>query len=359
MDIADAVIVVTGASSGIGRATAAACAAKSARVVLAARASRALDEAAAECRDAGGQVVVVPTDVADGHAVDKLAARAVEEFGRIDVWVNDAAVMAYGRFEDTPADVHRRVIDVNLFGQVHGARAVLPVFRWQGAGILINVASLYGKMTSPYVSAYVTSKFGVIGFSEVLRQETQGTKNIHVCTVLPGSVDTPIFRHAANHLGHQPRPVPAVSSPDRVVRAILRLIRWPRRQVAIGWSARFFAVGHALAPGLYHRLAPVVMDVLGSGRGESEESTGNVFQPMPEWNQVQGGWRRPLAVRLVAGALAMGAVVTLWDHRWDSARGQRRGARLVAGVSSRLGTGPIRREAARRRIWHLPLSGGS
>lgn len=314
MDVADAVVVVTGASSGIGRATAAACAAEGARVVLAARASPALDEAAAECRDAGGRVVAVPTDVADGHAVEQLAARAVAAFGRIDVWVNDAAVMAYGRFEDTPADVHRHVLQTNLFGQIHGARAVLPVFRRQDAGTLINVASLYGKMTSPYVSAYVTSKFGVIGFSEVLRQELQDAKDIRVCTVLPGSVDTPIFRHAANYLGHQPRPVPLISSPERVVRVILKLIRRPRRQVAVGWSARFFAVGHALTPGLYHRLAPVMMNVLGTGRGQPADSTGNVYEPMPDWNQVHGGWRRPPAVRLAAGA-AVFAAVGLWTRR--------------------------------------------
>lgn len=315
VDIPGAVVVVTGASSGIGRAAAAACAARGARVVLAARPSPALEKAAAECRDAGGQAVAVPTDVADNLAVDKLAARAVEEFGRIDVWINDAAVMAYGPFEDVPADVHRRVIETNLLGQIHGVRAVLPVFRRQEAGILINMGSLYGKMTSPYVSAYVTSKFGIVGFSEVLRQELQDAKDIHVCTVLPGSVDTPIFRHAANYLGRQPRPVPMISSPDRVVRIVLQLIRRPRRQVAIGWSARFYAVGHTVTPWLYDRLAPHVMDLLGAGRRDSDETTGNVFEPMPEWDQVKGGWRRPLAVRLAAGTVAVGASVTLWARR--------------------------------------------
>ena len=229
--------------------------------------------------------------------MERLAVRAVERFGRIDVWINDAAVMAYGTFEELPADVHRRVIETNLLGQIHGARAVLPVFRRQDAGTLINVASLYGKMTSPYVSPYVISKFGVIGFSEVLRQELHAAKDIHVCTLMPGSVDTPIFRHAANVAGRQPRPVPLVSSPERVVRAILRLIRRPRATVAIGWSARFFALGHALLPGLYRHLAPMAMRIGGLGRHQVDPGTGNVFEPMSEWYQVHGGWRHPVVTR--------------------------------------------------------------
>lgn len=314
VDLATASVVVTGASSGIGRATALACAEHGANLVLAARPSPALDEAAAECRAAGGHALAVPTDVADPDAVQRLADRAVARFGRIDVWINDAAVMAYGRFEDTPAKVHRRVIETNLLGQIHGARAVLPVFREQDAGILINVASLYGKMTSPFVSSYVTSKFAVIGFSEVLRQELQGAKSIHVSTVLPGSVNTPIFRHAANYVGRQPRPVPPVSSIQRVVRAILRLIDHPRRQVSIGWGARFFAVGHRVLPRLYSRLAPPAMRIAGLTRQQADESEGNVFEPMPEWDKVDGGWRRSQPVRLAAATGAAATAVAVWSR---------------------------------------------
>src|SRR5215210_744517 len=160
-EIEGSVVVVTGASSGIGRATARAMAEHGARVVLAARSEQSLREVAGECKALGAQALgaqalVVTTDVSDEEAVQELARRSVEVFGRIDVWVNDAGVMVYGSFEEVPADVYRRVIETNLFGQIHGARAALAQFREQGGGVLINMSSVWGRLTSPHVSAYVT-----------------------------------------------------------------------------------------------------------------------------------------------------------------------------------------------------------
>ncbi len=154
------VVVITGSSSGIGRGAALAFAARGDRVVLAARSAQKLTEAAAECRELGGAALAVPTDVSDEAAVQELVRRAVKEFGRIDVWVNAAAVWSYGRFEDTPPAVFRQIIETTLFGQVHAVRAVLPQFRAQGYGVLVNVASLYGRVSSPYVAPYVTAKWG-------------------------------------------------------------------------------------------------------------------------------------------------------------------------------------------------------
>jgi short-subunit dehydrogenase len=341
-DLGNAVVVVTGASSGIGRATAVACAERGARLVLAARPSPALYDAARDCQAAGGAAHPVPTDVVDQAAVERLADDAVARFGRIDVWVQNAAVMAYGRFEDTPAEVHRRVIETNLFGPIHAARAVLPVFRRQGTGTLINVASLYGKMTSPYVSGYVTSKYGLIGFSEVLRQELQDAPDINVCTVLPGSVDTPIFRHAANYVGRQPRPVPLVSSPERVVRVILRLTQRPRREVAVGWSARFLALGHTVLPGLYNRLAPLAMRLLGLGAESTGIGSGNVFAPQADWDRVNGGWRRqqPHIAGAAAVAAASLAAYPLWTALGRVLTDPRRRCRRAAARGSPCG--PVR-----------------
>jgi NAD(P)-dependent dehydrogenase (short-subunit alcohol dehydrogenase family) len=148
-EIEGSVVVVTGASSGIGRAAVRLFAEHGARVVLAARSEGSLREVAQECEAAGGRALVVPTDVANEEAVEELARRSVEVFGRIDTWVNDAGVMAYGRFEDVPTEVFRRVIETNLFGQIHGSRAALARYTEQGEGVLVNMSSAWGRLTSP------------------------------------------------------------------------------------------------------------------------------------------------------------------------------------------------------------------
>lgn len=310
--IENPVVVITGASSGIARATAIAFAKRGASVVLVARHGETLEQAARECRQAGGRAVAVPTDVSDEAAVENVATRAVAEFGRIDVWVNAAAVMAYGEFEKTPADAYRQVIETNLFGQIHGARAVLPYFRRQERGVLVNVASMWGSVTSPYVSSYVVSKFGVRAFSECLQEGLRlekGTKNIHVCTILPQSVDTPIFSHAGNWTGKKTKPVPPVVSPDRVVKAILKSVEHPRRQRTVGMFGHFLEVGHGVVPGFYSRLVPVAMNIGAlSWTQQAPESPGNIFQPMSELNHISGDWRvSRTAIAVTAAAAAASA----------------------------------------------------
>lgn len=304
------VVVLTGASSGIARAAAVAFAQRGASVVLAARSESSLQEAAEECRRVGGQALVVPTDVADEQAVQELARRAQGQFGRIDVWVNAAGVMVYGLFEDTPAAAFRQVIETNLMGQVHGARAVLPYFREQRQGVMINVASVWGSVTSPYVTPYVVSKFGVRSFSECLQEGLRlerGGHDIHVCTILPQSVDTPIFRHSGNYTERTPRPVPLVVDPQRVVRAILRTVDHPRRQRTVGWWGRLLELGHGMLPGFYSRLVPTVMNYGAFSGKPATPGPGNVFESMPEWNQVEGGWIRPK--RRIAAAVAAGTTL--------------------------------------------------
>lgn len=312
--IEDPVVVITGASSGIGRAAALAFARRGASAVLAARHHESLKQAAAECEHAGGSAVTVPTDVSDQAAVENLASRAAEEFGRIDIWVNAAAVMSYGEFEKTPADAYRQVIETNLFGQIHGARAVLPYFRRQERGVLINIASVWGSVTSPYVSAYVVSKFGVRAFSECLQEglrTEKGTKHIHVCSILPQSVDTPIFSHAGNWTGRKARPVPPVVSPDRVVKAILKSVDHPRRQRTVGVFGRFLEIGHGAVPAFYSKLVPTAMNLGAlSWRQKAADSPGNIFQPVPELNQVTGGWRaNRTPIGVAAGAAATACAV--------------------------------------------------
>ena len=309
-DLRGASVVVTGASSGIGRATALAFAREGARLVVAARTLDALREVAAACERLGASAVPVETDVTVDASVQRLATEAMRAHGSIDVWVNAAAILAMGRVDETPADVFRRVVDTNLMGCVHAAWAVLPVFREQRAGVLVNVASLDGKIAVPYASAYTASKHAVIGFSRSLRQELrlEGLRRVHVCLVNPTTVDTPLFQHAANFTGARVRALPPVYPPERVARRIVRLARHPRREVFVGGAAHAMSVFWSVAPRLAERFLTRYVDRGHLDRAASRSATsGNAFGPRPP-AALTGGWK-PRGVARAGRALAIGAPV--------------------------------------------------
>lgn len=258
-------------------------------VVLAARQADVLHEVARECENIGGRALPIRTDVTDEAQVRQLARRAVESYGRIDVWVNDAAVTMSCRFEDAPADAFRRVMETNFFGYVHGARAALPYFHRQGYGTLVNVGSVLGKVAAPYFSAYVASKFAITGFSESLRMELRDTPDIHVCTILPATIDTPLFQHAANYSGKAVRAMPPVYAPEDVADAILETIRHPKREVTVGNAGRMVAM-HNLVPPLAERLVARKVARRHFEDTPGRDSPGNLFEPMPELDTVHGGW---------------------------------------------------------------------
>ena len=291
--IRDSVVAITGASSGIGRATALACARRGAAVVVAARREVLLEELAGECERLGGRALAVPTDVIDEEAVNELARKAVEAFGRLDVWVNNAGVTLFSRLEEAPIEEYRRVFETNLFGYVYGARAALLCFREQGSGVLINNDSVVAKASQPYTSAYVTSKFAVRGFSECLREELilDGAKDIHVCTVMPASIDTPFFQHGANHTGRAPKALNPVYDAEKVAKAIIRCAERPKREVIVGNAGRLLALQHSLSLGLYENMAARQIDRDHFQDKPAPSTSGNLFEPVQEGSEVSGGWR--------------------------------------------------------------------
>ena len=302
----DRIVVITGASSGIGRATALAFARQGASVVLAARRLAALHEVAEACVEAGGRAMVVPTDVTDQPAVHRLAERALAVHGRIDVWINNAGVIAFGRFEEIPDDVFERVVRTDFFGVVHGCRAVLPHFLDRGEGIVINNASLAASVGQRYATAYVGGKFAVRGFSESLRQEMVDEPGVHICTVMPAAVDTPLWQHAANYTGRAVKPMDPVHAPEEVAAAILSLVHAPRRELFVGGEGRLAALRHAVVPALAERAMAHSVDRGMFANRPARMTSGGVLNAMPDHRGASGGWAAARRERRLSWGLSRG-----------------------------------------------------
>lgn len=278
---------------------------------------------ASECEQLGARALPIRTDVTDEGAVKALARKALENFGHIDVWVNNAAVSLMAPFESAPSDAWRRVIETNLFGYVYGARAALLAFREQGRGVLINVSSINGKVGGPYASAYVSSKFAIRGLGECLRQELRG-EDIHVVTVMPASIDTPIFQHLANYTLRAVKPMKPVYSAERVARVIVNAVHRPRREVMVGTSAHLFGFLHRLLPGPSERMMGKMVERDHFQDAPAAHSPGNLFMPQQP-SSISGGWRKSPAKRaglgLLGGLLVLPALLGGW--RWLGAHPRR------------------------------------
>ena len=236
LPLADQVMVITGASSGIGLVTAKLAAARGAAVALAARNGPELQKAVQEIRDRGGRAISVVTDVADPDQVQRLAEATLGEFGRIDTWVNNAAVSMYGRCLEIPLADLRRQMDVNYWGQVYGCRTAVEHLRRRG-GALINVASALSDRAIPLQGNYCAAKHAIKAFTDALRMELEEEGvPVSVTLVKPASVDTPFFEKARTYLGMEPQPVPPVYAPEVVAEVILAAAERPIREMIAGGS---------------------------------------------------------------------------------------------------------------------------
>lgn len=285
--IDDQVIVVTGASSGIGLATAELLAEKGASVVLAARSDGTLDEVVSRITAKGGKAVAVSCDVTDRTQVDRLAAAAIEKFGRIDTWVNNAGLGMYGRLDETPEADARKLFDVNFWGLVNGSLAALPHLKKQG-GALINVGSEVSESPSPLMGIYVSTKHAVKGYTDCLRVEVEEVDKAPVAVTLiqPGATDTPFPQHARNVTDKEPKLPDPQDDPKHVAEAILAACETPTREKKVSLSASLHV--------LLSKFAGGVVDLMAG------KQAGNMHYDEPPRNP-QGALDQPSEATGVAG----------------------------------------------------------
>jgi NAD(P)-dependent dehydrogenase (short-subunit alcohol dehydrogenase family) len=249
------VVVITGASAGVGRAVAVAFGRKGWRIALIARGRERLESAAREVEQAGGRALVIAADVADPEAIDAAAAQVVSTWGGMDIWVNNAMASVFGPVTALSPDEIRRVTEVTYLGQVHGTLAALRHMRERGRGTIVQIGSALSYRSIPLQSAYCAAKFAVRGFTDSLRSELhhEGSR-IRLTMVQLPAVDTPQFDWVRSHLPHRLQPVPPIHEPEPVAEAIVRAALEAPREMWVGGPTIQAILGNMVAPGLLDRM---------------------------------------------------------------------------------------------------------
>jgi short-subunit dehydrogenase len=250
------VMVITGASSGIGLTTALHAARQGARLVLIARSAETLKALAGRIASDGGEALHVVADVADRQKMEEAAQEAVRRFGRIDTWVNNAGVSIYGRLDKVSETDSRRLFDVNFWGVVNGSLAALPHLKRSG-GALINLGSEVSESVSPFIGMYAASKHAVKGFTDALRVEIEemDAEPVSITLIQPTAVNTPFPHHAKNYMDREPKLPPPVIEPDQVAEAILKAATAGGRDVKVGAMAVVNTAVSTLLPGLGDKMS--------------------------------------------------------------------------------------------------------
>jgi NAD(P)-dependent dehydrogenase (short-subunit alcohol dehydrogenase family) len=277
------VVVITGASAGVGRATVRAFAQRKASIGLLARDTEGLQAAAREVRDAGGRALALPTDVADAEAVERAAERIEQELGPIDIWINIAMATIYAPLHRiTPAE-YRRATEVTYLGNVYGTMAALKRMRARNRGTIVQVGSALAYRSIPLQAPYCGAKFAIRGFTDSLRSELlHDGVDVHLTMVQMPALNTPQFDWGLNKLPDRPQPVPPIFQPEVAAEAIVFAAYARRREIWVGASTIKAILGNKLAPGLLDRyLAQVGYSGQRSREPADPAAPNNLFQPVP------------------------------------------------------------------------------
>ncbi|MFQ4137557.1 SDR family oxidoreductase [Nodosilinea sp. PGN35] len=299
------IVVVVGASSGIGRDAAQSLAQRGAKVVAAARNANGLASLLGEIRQGGGEAIAVTADVAEFEQVGAIAEAAIASFGRIDTWVQCAAAGMLAPFDAITIEEFRRVVDVTLMGQVYGAKVALPYLKQTGRGSFIAISSMEGRRALPLQSAYSTAKHGLEGFLEALRVELEHEGHaINVTSIKPAVINTPFYNHMRTKIGFKPTGIPPYYEPRLVTEAILYAAEHPTRDYIVGDVGRLLDWFQRLSPGLVDfALAQIGFQGQRTDDIKTSHAPDGLFEPMAGYEQVEGDFKH-LTVPSVSDWLA-------------------------------------------------------
>jgi NAD(P)-dependent dehydrogenase (short-subunit alcohol dehydrogenase family) len=309
--LTDQVVVIMGASSGIGRETARRFARKGARVAISSRSEAGLKDLADDIGQNGGCAIPITADTSIFEQVRRLAERTEAEFGGIDTWVQVAGINLYAKFEDTTPEEWQRIIDVNLNGQAFGVMAALPCLKRRGRGAIICVSSVEARRSFPYQAAYSASKHGITALCEALRLELQHDgASISVTEILPATINTPLFEHARTKLGVVPQGPPPVYPPESVAKAIVHAAVHPEREIAVGGAAKALILGEGVSPALMDKMVSRIgFTQQLTNREKAATAPDNFYHPLEENLREKG----PFHYRERTGSLYTWMAIHPWQ----------------------------------------------
>ena len=306
--LANKTVVITGASSVVGLANAEVFAKAGCNLVLASRGKEALGKAVECCQGFGAMTSGIPTDMSDYEQVQHLVNQALMPTGKIDFWVNNAGVMASGKFEEIPIKVSHQVVKTNLFGYMNAAHLVIPIFKQQGYGVLINNVSIGGFMPAPYSAVYSATKFGIKGMMECLQGELSDEPNIHICNLYPQIQRSTGNMHSAKYSGLDFKIPPFAADPRDTAQQLLNLALRPQKDKFPDFTSWGLKTMHSLFPKVLVNMASAGMRLLMEMK-DGEPTSGNVLEPSKAPHEIYGESLFPVPSGKTKLALGVGLVL--------------------------------------------------